>query len=84
MWSYTFTTFRVITYLLIGALFLTLDLSQANVLAALVILLLSILSFASIGILAASFIMVLKRGDPVTAVLGTSANLLGGVRNNFV
>lgn len=79
LWSYTFTTFRVIIYLLIGALLLTLDLSQANVLAALLILLLGIISFASIGILAASFIMVLKRGDPVTAVLGTGANLLGGV-----
>lgn len=79
LWSYTFTTFRVITYLFIGAVFLTLDLSQANVPAALLILVLSIISFASIGILAASFIMVLKRGDPVTAVLGTSANLLGGV-----
>lgn len=79
LWSYTFTTFRVVTYLLIGALLLTLDLSRANVLAAFVILVLSIISFASIGILAASFIMVLKRGDPVTAVLGTGANLLGGV-----
>jgi ABC-2 type transport system permease protein len=32
-----------------------------------------------LGIIAASFIMVLKRGDPVTWVFGTLTNLLSGV-----
>jgi ABC-2 type transport system permease protein len=79
LWSYTYTTFRVLVYLLFGALFLSLDLSRANVPAALLILALSIVAFASIGIIAASVIMVIKRGDPVTGVLANSANLLGGV-----
>ncbi|MCZ7669885.1 MAG: hypothetical protein M5U34_23245 [Chloroflexi bacterium] len=61
-WSYVYTTFRVLVYLVIGALFLGLDLSQANYLGALVVLLLSIVSFASLGILAAGLIMVVKRG----------------------
>jgi len=78
-WSYVYTTFRVLLYLLIGALFLGLDLSNANVAAAMVILLLSIVSFASIGIITASVIMVVKRGDPITAVFGSVANLVGGV-----
>lgn len=79
LWSYTYTTFRVFIYLLFGALFLTLDLSRVNVLAAVLILALSVVAFASIGIVAAGVIMVLKRGDPVTAVLANTANLLGGV-----
>lgn len=78
-WSYAFTTFRVFIYLAFGAIFLTLDLSQANVPAALLILILSIVAFATIGIIAASIIMVVKRGDPITALLANSANLLGGV-----
>ena len=78
-WSYVYTTFRVLIYLVVGALFLGLDLSRANYLAALVILLLSIVSFASLGILAASLIMVVKRGDPITAVFGNLSNLIGGV-----
>lgn len=78
-WSYVYTTFRVLVYLLVGALFLGLDLSQANFGAALLVLLLSIVSFASIGILAASVIMVVKRGDPITAVFGNVSNLIGGV-----
>jgi len=78
-WSYVYTTFRVLVYLVVGALFLGLDLSQANYLAALVILLLSVVSFASLGILAASVIMVIKRGNPITAVFGNVSNLIGGV-----
>lgn len=78
-WSYVYTTFRVLIYLVVGALFLGLDLSQANYPAALVILVLSIISFASLGILAASLIMVVKRGDPITAVFGNLSNLIGGV-----
>ncbi len=78
-WSYVYTTFRVLIYLLAGVLLLGLDLSGANVPAALLILLLSIVAFASIGILAASVIMVIKRGDPVTALFGSLANLVGGV-----
>ncbi len=79
VWSYAYTTFRVLVYLLVGVLLLGLDLSGANVPAALLILLLGIISFASIGILAASVIMIVKRGDPVTALFGNLANLVGGV-----
>ncbi|MCB8965493.1 MAG: ABC transporter permease [Chloroflexota bacterium] len=78
-WSYTYTTFRVLVYLLIGVFFLGLNLSQANYWAALVVLLLSIIAFASIGIMAASLIMVIKRGDPIAALFGNLANLVGGV-----
>lgn len=79
LWSYTYTTFRVLVYLLIGVLLLDVSLAQANVLAALVSLLLAIVSFASIGIMAASIIMVIKRGDPIAALFGNVANLVGGV-----
>lgn len=78
-WSYVYMTFRVLVYLLTGVLLLGVNLQGANVAAALLILLLGIIAFASIGIMAASVIMVIKRGDPVTAVLGNLSNLVGGV-----
>jgi ABC-2 type transport system permease protein len=78
-WSYAYMTFRVLVYLLTGVLLLGVSFQGANVIAALLILLLGIIAFASIGIMAASVIMVIKRGDPVTAVLGNLANLVGGV-----
>lgn len=78
-WSYVYTTFRVLVYLLIGVLLLGLDLSGANFPAALLILLLSVVAFASIGILTASVIMVIKRGEPITGLFANLANLVGGV-----
>jgi ABC-2 type transport system permease protein len=78
-WSYTYTTFRVLVYLLAGTFLFGLNLSDANYAAAAVILVLSIISFASIGIVAASLIMVIKRGDPLTALISNLATLIGGV-----
>ena len=73
------TTLRVVIYLLIGTLFLDVDLGDANYLAALVILVLTVITFSSLGIIAAGFIMVLKRGDPITWIFGAVSNLLGGI-----
>jgi ABC-2 type transport system permease protein len=79
VWSYVYTTFRVFLYLFVGTLLLGLNLGGANYTAAAIILVLGITSFASIGILAASLIMVIKRGDPITALIANLANLIGGV-----
>lgn len=79
LWSYAFTTFRVLIYLALGLFFLGLRFQDANILGALVSLILSIIAFASIGILAASIIMVIKRGDPVTSLFSSVSTLVGGV-----
>lgn len=79
LWDYAFTTLRVLIFLFVGAVFLDVDLSGGNYPAAFLILILTIIAFSGLGILAASFIMVLKRGDPVTWVLNALATLLGGV-----
>lgn len=77
-WSYVFTTFRVVIYLSLGVA-LGIELGDANYVAALVTLLLAISSFAALGIIAAGVIMVTKRGDPVTGLVGGFATLVGGV-----
>lgn len=78
LWSYAFTTLRVGVYLGLGVL-LGLPLQQANYLGALATLGLAIVAFAALGILAASVILVIKRGEPVTLVFSGLANLVGGV-----
>jgi ABC-2 type transport system permease protein len=78
-WEYFRTTFQVLVYLILGAGFLGVSLEKSNYLAAGLILILTIITFSSLGIMAASFIMVIKRGDPVTWVFSAFANLLGGV-----
>lgn len=79
LWSYVFTTFRVIVYLLLGTLLFTLQLEGANYLGAFVSLVLSIVAFASIGIIAAGIIMIVKRGEAITALFSSFASLVGGI-----
>jgi len=55
------------------------SLGQANLPATAVLLVLALLSHLPIGILSAGFILIFKRGDPVTAILGHVSALLGGV-----
>ena len=79
LWSYLMTTFRVALYLFIGAVFLNVDLENGNYSLALFVLILTVISFSSLGIIAASFIMVLKRGNPITWFFNATSNLLGGI-----
>jgi ABC-2 type transport system permease protein len=79
LWSYLLTTLRVLIYLLIGGAFLKVDLGGGNYPGALIVLILTIVSFSSLGILAASFIMVLKRGDPITWLFNATSSFLGGI-----
>jgi ABC-2 type transport system permease protein len=79
VYGFLFTTLRVIIFIVIGVLFYGLDLSRANYAGAVIILLISIFAFSSFGILSASFVMVLKKGDPVASTFSGISWLLGGV-----
>ena len=78
LYSFLFTSFQVVVYLVLGVFIYQLDLSQANYLGGIIILLVSILAFSGFGIISASFIMIFKRGNPVAIFSGLSW-LLGGV-----
>ncbi|MFC1878490.1 ABC transporter ATP-binding protein/permease [Chloroflexota bacterium] len=79
LWQYALTTVRVLFFLALGGIFMQTSMSQGNFLAAFVILVLTITALSSLGIIAASFIMVLKRGNPVTWIFNSLISLLGGV-----
>jgi ABC-2 type transport system permease protein len=79
LWDYLLASLRVFLYLLLGALVFGANLGQANVLSAILVLLLSMVSFASLGILSAAFVLVLKKGDPVAWVFTSLSTLLAGV-----
>jgi ABC-2 type transport system permease protein len=78
-WNFLFTSLRVIVYLLMGVLIFGVDLRSANLSAALIILLLTILCLSSIGILSACFIIVFKQGNPMNFLIGGVSSLLSGV-----
>jgi ABC-2 type transport system permease protein len=67
-----------VLYVSAGLLF-GLELARVNVLGVLVIFLLSVMAFSSIGILSATFTLVFKRGDPLMWLVGGLSWLLGGV-----
>ncbi len=79
LWDYLLTTVYTLLHLLVGAVFLGVDFGRGNYPAALLILVLATIAFSSLGIVAASFVMVLKRGDPIAWLFNTVAVLLGGV-----
>lgn len=78
LWSYLFASISVLVYMLAGVA-LGMRLEHANVPAALLALVLAVLSFQALGLFAASLIILLKRGDPLGWAIRISSAVLGGV-----
>lgn len=79
LWSYFFSAFRFLLYVGVGSLLYGVSMANANLLSALVIFLLTVMCFAGIGILWASVVMLLKRGEPIMTMLGLIVLVLSGV-----
>ncbi len=79
LWSFLWASFQVLAYVVLGLLFFRLELKDPNWGAALLFLALTVVAFSSLGLLAASFILVLKRGNPVNWFFTSLSRLLGGV-----
>ncbi|RJQ18753.1 MAG: ABC transporter permease [Nitrospiraceae bacterium] len=79
LYSFIWASARVAVYLLIGVLVFGVDLGNANIAGALLLLLLTIISLGGLGMISASFIMVLKKGDPVGWIFTSISGLLGGL-----
>ncbi len=79
LWDFSYATIEVILYFIVGFTTFGLVLPQANILPALVALLLTLSSFMGLGVLAAAFILRFKRGNPVAWLIATFSELLGGV-----
>jgi len=70
---------RTSLYLAMGVVVFGVDLGRANYLGGLVVLVLTLASFSSAGILAAAAVMVFKRGDPVEFLFGNASRVFSGV-----
>jgi ABC-2 type transport system permease protein len=79
LWNLIFATLNLAIYIILGIFLFKINFANANILSALAILILTIASFSSLGILSASFIMVFKRGNPVSWVINSLEGLIGGV-----
>jgi len=78
LWGHTLATLNLLVYLGSG-IALGMDVSRANVPVALASFALAVVSFNALGLLAASVVIVIKQGNPVSLVVGLASGLLAGV-----
>ena len=69
---------QLLMILLGGVVLFGVDLSHMSVAPTLLVLVLSIAIFMAFGVLSASAIVWLKKGDPITWILGSFGSILGG------
>ena len=79
LWNFIFASLDLFLYFFLGVVFFKIDISQINILSALVIFFFTIVAFSSLGLISGSFILVLKRGSPINWLVDTLSGLLGGV-----
>jgi len=72
------TSVHLVLILVVAALGFGLDLSRADLFAAITVLAFSVLTFIGFGIISATAIIIFKRGDPVTFVFSVVGVVLGG------
>lgn len=79
IYNLLFTSLRIFFYLFIGITLFHANITFSNIPAIFLSSLLVLLPFIGIGLLSASFIIVLKQGSPISLLVSTSSGLLGGV-----
>lgn len=79
LWDHVMTSVRVVVFLICGAAFFALDLRQANLVGALVVLILAIVAFDALGMLSAGLVLLVQRGVSVAPLFAAVAGLLSGV-----
>jgi len=79
IWDFVFTSLRIITYLVIGGFFFGMRFNNPNIPAGILIIVLSVVCFSSIGIMSAGFIIIFKRSEPISWFMGSLTGLFSGV-----
>lgn len=79
LWNLVLATVDMIIYILFAVFLFKISFANIDILSTLVVFILTIISFSSLGILSACFIMVLKRGNPFSWIVASIEGLIGGV-----
>jgi ABC-2 type transport system permease protein len=79
LWSFLTAFGTAVALIAAGFLVIHFEVSLVRAAAAVVVLLLTFLAFLMVGMLSASFVIVFKRGDPISYLFGWSSFLLGGI-----
>lgn len=79
LWSYAFSGFRFLLYMVVGGALYGVSWRSADPAAAVTIFALTVASFAGVGILWASVVILVKRGEAILSTVGLVVILLSGV-----
>ena len=79
IWQFIMTSIRVIVFLICGAFMFPSELKSGSFSLSVLLILLAMVSASSFGIISASFIIVVKRGDPISWLFKSASWILGGV-----
>jgi len=79
LWDFLYATAEVFFYFVLAFTAFSMRLPNANVLPAVISLVLILTTFMGLGVLSAAFILRFKKGNPVAWVIATASELLGGV-----
>jgi ABC-2 type transport system permease protein len=79
LYQFVSALLSILLYVVFGAVLFNFSLFQANLGAAAVMLCLTLLAHLPLGIFSASFLLIFKRGDPITSLVGHLSALLAGV-----
>ena len=78
-YRFLWTSLNVSFYYTIGVTLFGVRLTHGKLIAAALLLLIAVIVFSALGILSAAFIVILKRGSPLSWLFGWLSWLLGGV-----
>ena len=78
-WDFIFNSLNALICLLLGVYFLGVKLVNTSFWAVFIILILTISCSIGIGIISAAFIMVFKKGDPITWSINLFSGFFGGI-----
>lgn len=79
LWDFVFGVLNMVIYLVFGICFFGFVLTNINILSTCVILILTVVSFSSIGIISAAFVLYFKKGDPIAWLISLFSGFLGSV-----
>ena len=78
LWNLVLATIDLVVYVLLAVFVFKIDFSGVNIVSTAVIFILTICSFSGLGILSACFIMILKRGNPLSWIVAGVEGLICG------
>ncbi len=79
LWNLILATIDMIIYGALGVFLFKIDFTNINLLSALIILILTIITFSSLGIISSSFVIVFKQGNPANWIISSVEGLVCGV-----